>query len=200
MTPTRRRPSSQAQIAATTLVLTAMCRSQSTRHYLAVRPQRVGRFFYRYDTDTWTVGHRRPHARLRTRSGRTDDLAKVKGLLKSAAPFSSRHRIRTVNGDIRKVVVVGAGVTDADRQVVGTRGFYIDITEATHSEIQQTVSDEISAIVAHREVIERAKGMLMLLYHLDVDAAFEVLKWRSQELNIRLHRVAAKLIADCPLC
>ena len=66
--------------------------------------------------------------------------------------------------------------------------------------IQQTVSDEISAIVAHREVIERAKGMLMLLYHLDVDAAFEVLKWRSQELNIRLHRVAAKLIADCPLC
>jgi hypothetical protein len=125
-----------------------------------------------------------------------DDLAKVKGLLKqSAAPFSSRHRIRTVKGDIRRVVVVGDAVTDADGQVIGTRGFYIDVTD---SEIQQTVSDEISAIVAQREVIERAKGMLMLIYELDVDAAFEVLKWRSQELNIKLHRVAAKLIAELP--
>jgi PAS domain S-box-containing protein len=174
-------------------------------------PQRVGRFFYRYDTDTWTwsdtvarmhgyePGQVEPTTELVLSHKHPDDLAKVKGLLKqSAAPFSSRHRIRTVKGDIRRVVVVGDAVTDADGQVIGTRGFYIDVTEATNSEIQQTVSDEISAIVAQREVIERAKGMLMLIYELDVDAAFEVLKWRSQELNIKLHRVAAKLIAELP--
>jgi hypothetical protein len=47
-------------------------------------------------------------------------------------------------------------------------------------------------------VIEQAKGMLMILYGIDADAAFAVLRWRSQELNVKLHAVAAQLVADLP--
>lgn len=114
------------------------------------------------------------------------------------APFSSRHRIRTTTGEIRKVVVVGDAVTDADGRIVATRGFYIDITDSFDADLQQEISDKLQVIVSHREVIDQAKGMLMLIYQLSADAAFAVLKWRSQELNVKLSTVAEKLIAELP--
>jgi hypothetical protein len=123
----------------------------------------------------------------------------VKGLLQqSVAPFSSRHRIRTTTGEIRKVVVVGDPVTDDDGQVVATRGFYIDITESFNADLQETISDKVQAIVSHREIIDQAKGMLMAIYQLSADAAFEVLKWRSQEHNIKLSTVAQRLVSELP--
>jgi ANTAR domain/PAS fold len=126
-----------------------------------------------------------------------DDLAHVKALLKqSSAPFSSRHRIRTTTGETRRVVVVGVAVTDPSGRTVATRGFYVDITEAFVTDLQQEVGDELQVIVAHREVIEQAKGMLMAVYAVSAEAAFSILKWRSQELNVKLHDVAAKLVAD----
>ena len=174
-------------------------------------PQRVGRFEYRYDTGVWTwsdtvarihgyqPGEVEPTTELVLSHKHPDDLTRVKGLLhQSAAPFSSRHRIRTTTGEIRKVVVVGDPVTDADGQVVATRGFYIDITEGFNADLQETISDKVQAIVSHREIIDQAKGMLMAIYQLSADAAFEVLKWRSQEHNIKLSTVAAKLVNELP--
>jgi hypothetical protein len=174
-------------------------------------PQRVGRFQYHYDTDTWTwsdtvarihgyePGSVQPTTELVLSHKHPEDLAEVKGLLKhSAAPFSSRHRIRTVDGEIRKVVVVGEAVTDDGGRVVATNGFYIDVTEALIADVQEALGDELEVIVANREIIEQAKGMLMVIYDLDADAAFSVLRWRSQELNIKLHDVAAKLTAELP--
>jgi AmiR/NasT family two-component response regulator len=45
-------------------------------------------------------------------------------------------------------------------------------------------------------VIEQAKGMLMLVYGLDAAAAFDLLRWRSQESNIKLRRLAQQLVED----
>ena len=86
-------------------------------------PQRVGTFEYRYDTDTWSwsdtvarlhgyePGTVQPTTDLVLSHKHPDDLAQVTGLLKqSAAPFSSRHRIRTASGEIRKIAVVGDAV------------------------------------------------------------------------------------------
>jgi ANTAR domain len=44
--------------------------------------------------------------------------------------------------------------------------------------------------------IEQAKGMLMLIYGMDEAAAFELLKWRSQETNVKLRLLAAQVAAD----
>ncbi|MDT7720288.1 MAG: hypothetical protein QOE94_1299 [Mycobacterium sp.] len=178
---------------------------------LGGKPQRVGRFEYRYDDGAWTwsdtvarmhgyePGQIEPTTDLILSHKHPDDLARVKGLLQqSVAPFSSRHRIRTTTGEIRKVVVVGEPVTDADGRTVATRGFYIDITESVHADLQQSISDELQVIVSHREVIDQAKGMLMVIYQISADAAFAVLVWRSQELNAKLFTVAEKLVAELP--
>ncbi|MDT5316446.1 MAG: hypothetical protein QOE74_5466 [Mycobacterium sp.] len=174
-------------------------------------PQRVGRFEYRYDTDSWTwsdtvsrmhgyePGEVEPTTELVLSHKHPEDLTRVKGLLhQSAAPFSSRHRIRTASGDIRNVVAVGDAVTDADNRIVATKGFYVDLTDSFNADIQESISDKLDVIVSHREIIDQAKGMLMALYQLNADAAFGILRWRSQELNVKLATVAAKLVAELP--
>ena len=178
---------------------------------LGGEPQRVGRFEYRYDSGTWTwsdtvarmhgyePGEVEPTTELVLSHKHPDDLARVKGLLQqSQAPFSSRHRIRTTTGEIRKVIVVGDPVTDTDGRIVATRGFYIDITESFNVDLQQSITDRLQVIVSHREIIDQAKGMLMVIYRLSADVAFAVLVWRSQELNIKLSALAEKLVAEMP--
>ncbi len=84
------------------------------------------------------------------------------------------------------------------RRIVVPAGSHIDITESSNADLQQSIGDELQVIVSHREVIEQAKGMLMAIYQLSADAAFAVLKWRSQELNVKLWTVAEKLVAELP--
>ena len=53
-------------------------------------------------------------------------------------------------------------------------------------------------IVAHRAIIEQAKGMLMAIYELDAQSAFGIMTRLSQHFNVKLHDLAAKLVADLP--
>jgi PAS domain S-box-containing protein len=174
-------------------------------------PQRTGRFEYRYDDDTWTWsdtvarihGYQpdevAPTTDLVLSHKHPDDLVQVRALLAQAtAPFSSRHRIITKSGEERRVVVVGDAVRDEDGRVVATRGFYIDITDSFDTDLQRSVNDEMTVILEHRQVIDMAKGMLMAVYRIDADAAFGVLRWRSQELNVKLFTIAEKLITELP--
>jgi PAS domain S-box-containing protein len=181
------------------------------RALLGGEPARVGRFAYNYDTEAWTwsstvarihgyaPGEVKPTTELVLRHKHPDDLAKVKALLKrSAAPFSSRHRILTTTGDERNVVVVGEIVKDENGEVAATRGFYIDVTKSIEDAVQEGITEELEEIVAHRATIEQAKGMLMAVYDLPDRAAFDVLRWRSQELNVKLHGVAEEIVTHLP--
>ena len=89
-------------------------------------------------------------------------------------------------------MVVGDAVRDDDGRVVATRGFYIDITESFSTDLRDSVTEEMKVIIAHRQVIDMAKGMLMAIYRIDAEAAFGILRWRSQELNVKLFAVATK--------
>ena len=174
-------------------------------------PQRVGRFEYRYDSDTWTwsdtvarlhgyePGEVEPTTELVLSHKHPDDLAEVKGLLRqSEAPFGSRHRIRTTTGDVRNVVVIGDAVTDTDGRITATHGFYVDITASFNTDLQRSVTNELQVIVPSREIIEQAKGMLMMAYQISADASFGILKWRSQEHNVKLATVAQRVVNDLP--
>ncbi len=121
--------------------------------------------------------------------------ATLEDIRRSLKPFSTRHRIITVQGATREVVVIGERVHDNTGRVVGTQGFYIDVTPIgeAHAAI---IREAVAEIAEHRAAIEQAKGILMLVYRIQADAAFDLLKWRSQETNVKLRALAEQLIAD----
>ncbi|GAA5072168.1 ANTAR domain-containing protein [Nocardia iowensis] len=53
-------------------------------------------------------------------------------------------------------------------------------------------------LLAARAVIEQAKGALMLVYGVDAEQAFSMLRRRSQATNTKLRALAAQLIAELP--
>ena len=60
---------------------------------------------------------------------------------------------------------------------------------------QQTYED-MQEYVERRAVIEQAKGMLMFVYGLDADRAFDALRSQSQQHNVKLRLLAERLVKD----
>ena len=58
------------------------------------------------------------------------------------------------------------------------------------------ITEAVAEIAENRAAIEQAKGILMLVYRIQADAAFDLLKWRSQETNVKLRELAEQLITD----
>lgn len=129
-----------------------------------------------------------------------DDYHKVAATLeeirRTSAAFSTRHRIVDKQGRTHHVVVVGDRLYDEAGSVVGTHGFYVDVTPLLEQTRQDTVTEALAEIAENRAAIEQAKGMLMLVYQIDPDTAFELLKWRSQEANVKLRVLAEQIVAD----
>ena len=61
---------------------------------------------------------------------------------------------------------------------------------------QRRISDAVQAIIGQRALIEQTKGMLMFIYGIDADAAFEVLRRQSQHHNVKLRLIAAQIAKD----
>lgn len=121
--------------------------------------------------------------------------ATLEDIRQTHKPFSTRHRIITVDGATREVVVIGERMHDNAGQVVGTQGFYIDVTPSDGIQAA-VITEAVAEIAEHRAAIEQAKGILMLVYRIQSDAAFDLLRWRSQETNVKLRALAEQLIAD----
>lgn len=119
---------------------------------------------------------------------------------RTRAAFSTRHRIVDTHGETHHVVVVGDQLFDDDgTTVIGTHGFYIDATPEDQPgtrEQQVQVSAAVAEIAEARSGIEQTKGMLMLIYRISADAAFELLKWRSQETNTKLRALTEQIAKD----
>lgn len=129
-----------------------------------------------------------------------DDRAQVASTLAKAIalaePFSSRHRIIDTTGVVHHVIVVADNMYGENGSVIGTSGYYIDVTDTLEEHRQETLDEELPELYAARAVIEQAKGAVMLVYGVSPEQAFKVLSWRSQETNIKLRRLAAQLVAD----
>ena len=96
----------------------------------------------------------------------------------------------------RDIVIIGERLHDDDTgDVIGTQGFYLDVTP-TNEERQESISQALLEIAANRAAIEQAKGVLMYVYGIGPGAAFDLLKWRSQEGNVKLRALAEQVLAD----
>jgi PAS domain S-box-containing protein len=126
-----------------------------------------------------------------------DDAANVALLIEAMAgqgqPFSSRHRIVDTKGRTRSVLVVGEQLRDDTGVVVGSEGFYVDLSDLANNE---TVDAAIADFTEHRSQIEQAKGILMAIYKISAEHAFDILVWRSQETNTKLRKLVQQVIRD----
>lgn len=175
------------------------------------RTQNAGWFRFHFDDDHWEwspevailhgyqPGTVTPSTELVLSHKHPDDREHIAQLLAEIRsrhqPFSSSHRIVDAAGTIHHVIVVADTLVDADGAVVGTQGFYVDVTPSQDSE-QRRVSAAIAEFAENRAVIEQAKGMLMVVYGLTADAAFDLLRWRSQEANVKLRLLAEQVLVD----
>lgn len=92
--------------------------------------------------------------------------------------------------------MVGDQIFDDSGDVIGTHGFYVDVTPAMTERQNKMVTAAVAEIAEARSLIEQAKGMLMLVYRINAESAFELLKWRSQETNTKLRLLAEQIAKD----
>lgn len=126
-----------------------------------------------------------------------DDASDVALLIDAVAgqgqPFSSRHRIVDTHGRTHPVLVIGDRLCDGDGAVVGSQGFYVDLSDfGDDASIDAAIAD----FTAHRALIEQAKGILMVTYGISAEQAFDILVWRSQETNVKLRTLVLQIIED----
>jgi hypothetical protein len=121
---------------------------------------------------------------------------------RTKAALSTRHRIVTVYGDTRDIVAVGQQLLDDGGNVIGNEGFYVDVTTPSLTqprpdvEREKQVNDKVAKVLEGRTVIDEVKGMLMLVYRIDGQRAFELLRWRSMITNTKLRALAEQLRDD----
>jgi hypothetical protein len=140
-------------------------------------------------TTTLLLSHKHP-----------DDRAHVQELLdyalQSAESFSSRHRFLDTAGNVHDAIVVADRMLDESGAVVGTAGYYIDLTDTFDEARQEVLDAALPDLFENRAAIEQAKGVLMYVYRVSADQAFRVLQWRSQETNVKLRSLARQLLDE----
>lgn len=129
-----------------------------------------------------------------------DDLAGVQELLDQAlhtgGSFSSRHRFFDTGGDEHSVIVVADRMLDEAGAVVGTSGYYVDVTETLEENRRDVLDVTLPKVVEARAEIEQAKGALRLVYGINDEQAFNLLRWLSQQNNTKLRALATQLVAE----
>ncbi|MFI6219924.1 PAS and ANTAR domain-containing protein [Nocardia salmonicida] len=176
-------------------------------------PLVVGRFKYWFGQRRWewsdevarmhgyAPGEVKPTTELLLSHKHPEDRGRMEAMIVSVedgGAFSSRHRIIDTAGKVREVLVVSEPMSDDDGTVVGTQGYYIDLSRTAAEYRREALDETLQRVLDARVVIEQAKGALMLAYGVNAEHAFGVLRWRSQEANIKLRRVAELVIAELP--
>ncbi len=175
-------------------------------------PQRVGWFRFYFADERWEwspqvermhgyePGTVHPTTDLVLSHKHPDDYGQVAATLdeirRTSGAFSTRHRIIDTHGDVHHVVEVVDQLHDDSGAVIGTHGFYVDVTPSIQEAQDEIVTEAVAEIAEARGGIEQAKGMLMLIYRINADSAFELLKWRSQETNTKLRALAEQIATD----
>lgn len=174
-------------------------------------PQLMGMFRFHFEGERWEwcdqvarlhgyePGTVTPTTELVLAHKHPDDrnhiAATLDDILRNDGAFSTRHRIIDAQGNIRNVVVVANQLVDDTGKVVGTEGFYVDITPSGRDH-QEALTAEVAKFSKNRAVIEQAKGMLMVIYGIDETTSFVMLRWRSQENNVKLRPLAQQIVTE----
>ena len=176
-----------------------------------VDPHGVGwfRFYYRGEQWEWSPEVHRMHGYVKGGVAVTTELvishmhpedrpratAMIDDIRRTHRSCIARYRIVDIEGAVHDVVVVGGKLCEDSGQIVGTHGFYIDVT-LSEQDRNDLLTTALATLSESRAVIEQAKGMLMMIYRMDADRAFEILRWRSRQTNVKLRLIADQVCEE----
>jgi fructose-specific component phosphotransferase system IIB-like protein len=138
-------------------------------------PQHVGWFRFYFADERWEwspqvermhgyePGTVHPTTDLVLSHKHPDDYGQVSATLdeirRTASAFSTRHRIVDTRGEVHHVVVVGDQTFDDAGNVIGTHGFYVDVSPSMKEAQDERLSEAVAEIAEARSGIEQAKGI-----------------------------------------
>jgi hypothetical protein len=112
--------------------------------------------------------------------------------MESPGRFNLSFRLVDAQGATRRVLLLGSG--SGAEGTVRLRGQLVDLT----SWQDQILNDDLGPVVddfrAHRAVIEQAKGIVIQLFAVDADEAFDRLRTCSQTANVKVRDLAEYLV------
>lgn len=127
-----------------------------------------------------------------------DDLVQVETTLRkvlaTGEPFCCRHRIIDSTNKVRTVLSLGEGQVDDEGEIFVVTGYFVDLTASLRRDIEVESREAVRKSARSRADIEQAKGMLMAIFSIDQDAAFDLLRWHSQHTNTKIASLAAGLV------
>lgn len=176
---------------------------------VAAAARQTGRFVYWIAEDKWEwddgvyrihgydPGEVEPTTDLFLRHKHDHDrdrvLAQFNDAVTTGEAFNLSYRL-LVGEEVRRVVVVGGGVRGAGGAIERLTGYYLDLTPEFERANAAAADAAVEASAAGRQAIEQAKGVLMLGYGLDPDAAFAMLRWWSRNRNVKVRELAERLL------
>jgi hypothetical protein len=129
------------------------------------------------------------HAHPEDRDAVAETLAQA---MASPGRFNLSFRLVDARGTTRRVLLLGSG--SGVEGAVRLRGQLVDLT----SWQDQILNDDLGPVVddfrAHRAVIEQAKGIVIQLFAVDADEAFDRLRACSQAANVKVRDLAEYLV------
>lgn len=146
-----------------------------------------------------------PSASLMLAHCHRDDRPALEAVLRAAPERSGgpaagrgvRYRLVDASGTERTVLAVL--VADGSRDEPGRAlGLLVDLGAEIGASAARRADDMLAAAIASREVIDQAKGAAMLAYGLDGPAAFDLLRWHSEHLNVKVRTLAEALLGALP--
>jgi ANTAR domain-containing protein/PAS domain-containing protein len=177
----------------------------------------VGPFRYYFADESWEWSaeaaqiHGYPATEMRPTTAQVmshkhpEDHAKIAATLaeirRTHGPINTRHRIVDVQGRTHEIIVVGVQLNGDDGIVAGNQGFFVDVTPTGRpldqvEDAQRLITEAVAEIAEQRGVIEQCKGILMFVYRIDAERAFDLLRWRSQVTNTKLRELAGQYLAE----
>jgi hypothetical protein len=173
-----------------------------------VRSAEVGQFIWDVRTDTWwwsdalyrLLGYEpdavTPSMQRFLQHKAPEDLAQVDAVfsrcLDDGGPFSCYHHVVDAHGVQKTVVAVGHGDRDpGDSQTVTITGFIVDVTGSSREETNVALQETL----ATRAAIEQVKGVVMLVYGLNADGAFQMLVGHSSIANKKVSAIASAMVS-----
>lgn len=109
------------------------------------------------------------------------------------AAFGLLARVARDDGAWSQVVVTG-GPEPGGAGGPRYGGFVLDATAGLTAATDRSVSLQLGTALASHGLVDQAKGALMLVYGLDDDAAFDLLRWSSMRRNEKLTLLAQRVV------